>query len=97
MNTTSETSSPILSALNDPAIIRHRKLRMFKDKLAKHSMTIGGISIIIAIVIGILYFTNVITGTLAIILLIVGVVFLLTSFVSFCPLYLPLLGIYSRE
>ncbi len=49
MNTTSETSSPILSALNEPAIIRHRKLRMFKDKLAKHSMTIGGISIIIAI------------------------------------------------
>ncbi|RLC24009.1 MAG: DUF2892 domain-containing protein [Deltaproteobacteria bacterium] len=48
------------------------------------------IRIIIAIVIGILYFTNVITGTLAIILLIVGVVFLLTSFVSFCPLYLPL-------
>jgi phosphate transport system permease protein len=49
MNTTSETSSPILSALNDPAIVRRRKWRMFKDKMAKHSMTIGGISIIIAI------------------------------------------------
>ena len=48
------------------------------------------IRIVLAVVIGILYFTNIITGTLAIILLIVGVVFLLTSFVSFCPLYLPL-------
>ncbi|MCD4730090.1 MAG: DUF2892 domain-containing protein, partial [Bacteroidales bacterium] len=48
------------------------------------------IRILIAVVIGVLYFTNVITGTLAIILLLVGVVFLLTSFVSFCPLYLPL-------
>lgn len=46
--------------------------------------------IIAAIVIGILYFTNVITGTLGLILLIVGVIFLLTSLVSFCPLYLPL-------
>jgi len=48
------------------------------------------IRIVLAIVIGILYFTNVITGTLAIILLIVGAVFLLTGLVSFCPAYLPL-------
>jgi hypothetical protein len=48
------------------------------------------VRIILAILIGILYFTNVLTGTLATILLIVGGVFLLTSFVSFCPLYLPL-------
>ena len=48
------------------------------------------IRIIIAIVIGILYFTNVITGTLATILLIVGAVFLITGLVSVCPAYLPL-------
>ncbi len=48
------------------------------------------IRIIIAIVIGVLYFTNVITGILATILLIVGVVFLLTGLISFCPAYLPL-------
>lgn len=48
------------------------------------------IRIIIAITIGILYFTNVITGTLATILLIVGAVFLLTGLVSVCPAYLPL-------
>lgn len=47
------------------------------------------IRILIAIVIGALYFTNVITGTLGIILVILAAVFLLTSVVNFCPLYLP--------
>lgn len=45
---------------------------------------------ILAVVIAILYFTNQITGVAAIILGIFAVVFLLTSFMSFCPLYLPL-------
>ena len=44
---------------------------------------------LIAVAIAILYFTNVITGTLAIVLLILGAVFLLTSIVGFCPLYAP--------
>ncbi|HNP33612.1 MAG TPA: DUF2892 domain-containing protein [Flavobacterium sp.] len=48
------------------------------------------IRLLIAIVIGILYFTNVISGTLATVLSILAIVFVLTSFVSFCPLYLPL-------
>ncbi len=47
------------------------------------------IRIILAVIIAALYFTNVITGTLGTILLILAVVFLLTSLVSFCPLYLP--------
>ncbi|WP_449404603.1 YgaP family membrane protein [Halpernia humi] len=47
------------------------------------------IRILVAVVIGVLYFTNVISGTLAIILGILAVVFVLTSFISFCPLYLP--------
>lgn len=47
------------------------------------------IRIILAVIIGALYFGNVITGTLGTILLILGIVFLLTSLVSFCPLYLP--------
>lgn len=47
------------------------------------------IRILIAVVIGVLYFTNTISGTLAIILGIVAVAFVLTSFISFCPLYLP--------
>ncbi len=40
----------ITSTLNQPNVIRHRKWRMIKDRIAKHSMTFGGISIIIAIV-----------------------------------------------
>lgn len=47
------------------------------------------IRILIAVVIGILYFTNVISGTTAIIAGILAIVFVLTSFISFCPLYLP--------
>jgi hypothetical protein len=47
------------------------------------------IRILIAVVIAALYFTNVISGTLAIILGILAVVFVLTSFISFCPLYMP--------
>ncbi|WP_460685056.1 YgaP-like transmembrane domain [Niabella aquatica] len=47
------------------------------------------IRVIIAIVIAVLYFTNMITGAVAAILLILAVLFLLTSFLSLCPLYLP--------
>lgn len=45
--------------------------------------------LLVAAVIAILYFTNVITGTLGIILLVLAAVFVLTSFISFCPLYVP--------
>lgn len=48
------------------------------------------IRIVIAAVIAILYFTNVISGTAAIILGILAIIFVITSFISFCPLYLPL-------
>lgn len=47
------------------------------------------IRLIIAIVIGVLYFTEVISGTLGIVLLVFAGIFVLTSFVSFCPLYAP--------
>lgn len=47
------------------------------------------IRLLVAAVVLILYFTNVFSGTLALILLIVAAIFVLTSFVSFCPLYLP--------
>jgi hypothetical protein len=42
---------------------------------------------IIAVVIVVLYFTGVLNGTLALILGIVAVVFLLTGIISFCPIY----------
>jgi hypothetical protein len=44
---------------------------------------------ILAIVVAILYFTDQITGTAAIVLGIIAIVFLLTSLVGFCPLYVP--------
>jgi hypothetical protein len=43
--------------------------------------------IIVAIVIAVLYFTHVVTGTLGIVLMVLAGVFVLTSLVSFCPLY----------
>ncbi len=45
------------------------------------------IRIVIAIVIAALFFTNVISGVLGIILLVLAGVFVLTSLISFCPLY----------
>jgi len=52
--------------------------------------------IIAAVVIAALYFTNMISGTLAIILLVFAAIFILTSFISFCPLYVPL-GISTKK
>lgn len=45
------------------------------------------IRLIIAAVIGVLFFTNIISGTLGIILLVLAGIFVLTSVISFCPLY----------
>jgi hypothetical protein len=42
---------------------------------------------IIAATIAVLFFTNVISGTLGVVLLALAGIFLLTSLVSFCPLY----------
>ena len=47
------------------------------------------IRIILALLFGVLYFTDTVTGILGLILLILGIIFLLTSFVSYCPLYTP--------
>jgi len=54
------------------------------------------IRILVAVVVAILYFTSIISGTLAIILLIVSGIFILTSFLSFCPLYLTC-GLSTRK
>ena len=47
------------------------------------------IRILVAVVFVVLYFTHVISGTLGIILLILAAVFVVTSILGFCPLYLP--------
>ena len=54
------------------------------------------IRVLVAIAIVVLYFTHQLSGTTAIILLILAGVFILTSLIGFCPLYLPF-GISSRK
>lgn len=54
------------------------------------------VRILVAIVIGILYFTHQISGTKAIVLLILAGIFIVTSFMSFCPLYWPF-GISTKK
>jgi hypothetical protein len=48
------------------------------------------IRILVAVVVLVLYFTHVISGTLAVILLILAGVFVVTSLLGICPLYMPL-------
>jgi len=45
--------------------------------------------VVVAALFAYLYFSGTVTGALGILLLVLGVVFLLTSFVAFCPLYAP--------
>ena len=47
------------------------------------------IRVLLAVVVAVLYFTHVISGILAIILLVIAGIFIVTSLVSFCPLYWP--------
>lgn len=54
------------------------------------------VRILVALIIIILYFMHQISGTLAIVGLILSGIFILTSFISFCPLYLPF-GISTRK
>ena len=52
--------------------------------------------ILVAIAIISLYFANVISGTVAIVLLVLSGIFILTSFIGVCPLYLPF-GMSTRK
>jgi len=54
------------------------------------------VRILLAMIVVVLYFTHVISGTLAIILLLLAGIFIVTSFLSFCPLYLPF-GLSTRK
>jgi hypothetical protein len=54
------------------------------------------IRILVAVVVVVLYFTHVITGTLAVILLALAAIFVVTSLLSLCPIWLAL-GISTRK
>lgn len=68
-------------------------LKYLKQKIKTMKKNMGSVDKIIRFILAalfvILYFTNVVTGTLGIILLVLAGVFVLTSFISFCPLYAP--------
>ena len=49
-----------------------------------------------AVAIAILYFTNIISGTLAVILFILAGIFIITGFIIFCPVY-HFLGISTNH
>lgn len=59
------------------------------------SSTDRTIRVILAVIFGALFFTGTVSGVLGYVLLVLGVIFVLTSFVSFCPLY-ALVGISTR-
>jgi len=54
------------------------------------------IRILIAVIVVILYFTNLISGTLAVVLLLFSGIFILTALIGICPLYMPL-GIKTNK
>ena len=54
------------------------------------------IRVIIAALMAVLYLTGTVTGTLGLVLLVLAAVFVLTSLISFCPLYWPF-GISSAK
>ncbi len=54
------------------------------------------IRILVAVIVVVLFFTHVISGVLAIILLALSAIFVITSLLSFCPLYLPF-GLSTRK
>lgn len=55
-----------------------------------------GLRVVLALLVAILYFTGVISGTVALVLGVLAVVFVLTSLVGTCPLYLPF-GLSTRR
>jgi len=54
------------------------------------------IRVLVAVIVVVLYFTHVISGVLAIVLLALSAIFVVTSVLSFCPLYLPF-GLSTRK
>ncbi|HMU92942.1 MAG TPA: DUF2892 domain-containing protein [Anaerolineales bacterium] len=47
------------------------------------------VRVVLAALFAYLYFSGIVTGTLGLVLVVLGGVFLLTAIVAFCPLYAP--------
>jgi len=66
-------------------------------KLNKNMGTLDRIiRLVLAAAVAVLYFTGNLSGLAAIILGILAVIFVVTSFVGFCPLYVPF-GLSTRK
>jgi uncharacterized membrane protein len=73
------------------------KIEPNKNEMKKNMGTIDKtIRILVAVVVVILYFTHVISGVLAIVLLALSAIFVVTSILGICPLYMPL-GLSTRK
>lgn len=55
-----------------------------KKNIGKTDKTIR---LIVALIIAIIYYMNIISGTIALVLAIIAIIFALTSLINFCPLY----------
>lgn len=75
---------------SDPALLTLQHKERKRIDMQPNMGTIDRIArVVIALIIGYLYFANIVTGALAIILLVLALVFLATSIVGYCPLYWP--------
>jgi hypothetical protein len=74
-------------------IIRNQKVLKMKKNMGTTDKLIR---ILVAVVFVILYFTHIVSGTLGIVLLVLAGIFVLTSLLSICPLYMPF-GLSTRK
>jgi hypothetical protein len=62
-----------------------------RSMMIKNMGTIDrSVRLLLAVAVGVLYLTGVISGVVAIILGAIAAIFVVTSIVGFCPLYVPL-------
>ncbi len=71
---------------SDSGVFIKIKKRVMKKNMGSADKIIR---VILAVGIAALYFTGVVSGTVGIVLLVLAGVFVLTSTISFCPLYAP--------
>lgn len=94
------TSNPWLTVVWGSAMGYLIGSTLTQTKIAKMKKNMGLfdrlIRILIAVAVSVLYFTDVISGTLAIVLLIFSGIFILTSLIGSCPLYMPF-GFSSKK
>jgi hypothetical protein len=69
---------------------------MSKKRFSNLSLLDKTLRLMAAIIIAMLFFTDTISGTLGIVLLIIAAIFLITSVIGICPIYMAC-GIHSNK